>query len=127
RRFGFARRGEPISVGGRPMKWAAFMIFVTSTMACGGPPKDRPLVPGYGRASPQQCTAAVDNYFKLQKETRRARHVFDRPEAVSPNLANERDERIELCQTEAKAAEAECVANSRSLGEAEECAPTWTW
>jgi len=103
------------------------MICVASTMACGGPPKDRPLGPAYGKATPAQCTAAVDNYFRLQKETRRSRHVFKRPDAVSPNLANERDERIELCQTEAAAVEAECVANARSLGEAEECAPTWTW
>lgn len=95
--------------------------------ACGGPPKDRPLVPGYGKATAAQCTAAVDNYAKMQKEARRSRHVFDRPDPVGANAAEERDHRIELCQTEAAAEEAECVANARTLGGAEECAPTWTW
>ena len=103
------------------------MMFVTSALACGGPPKDRPLVPGYGKATSAQCTAAVDNYAKMQKDARRSRHEFHRPDRVGANAAEERDHRIELCQTEAAAAEAECVANARTLGEAEECAPTWTW
>lgn len=109
------------------MRWTAFMFLVASTMACGGPPKDRPLVPGYGRATAAQCTAAVDNYFKMQKETRRSRHIFHAPDRVGANDAEERDHRIELCQTEAAAEEAECVANARTIGAAEECAPTWTW
>jgi hypothetical protein len=100
---------------------------VATVTACGGPPKDRPLVTGYGRATGAQCTAAVDNYIRLQRETKRSRHVFRKPDRVGANAGEEREHRIDLCQSEAAATEAECVGHATDLAEAEECAPTWTW
>lgn len=101
------------------------------TAACGGPPKDRPLGPGYGKATAAQCTAAVDNYAMMLRDNMKSRHGDSGhghvPERKSANFAEERAHRIELCQTEAAAEEAECVANARTLGGADECAPTWTW
>jgi hypothetical protein len=35
--------------------------------AYGGPPKDRPLTPGLGRATPVHCAAAVDNYSSMRR------------------------------------------------------------
>ena len=110
------------------MKTTVLTLTISAvSAACGGPPKDRPLVPGYGRATAEQCTAAVDNYYKMQKETLRSRHVFHGPDRVGANFGEERDHRIEVCQTEAAAEEARCVADAKTIGAAEECAPTWTW
>ncbi len=111
------------------MKTTGLMLAVLAAgAACGGPPRDRPLGPGYGKATAAQCSAAVENYERLKRDADQRRdihgHVKARP---SPNAPEERAHRIELCQIEEAATEADCVAHAASFGEAEECAPNWTW
>jgi len=101
------------------------LLLVLFTAACGGGglQAQQSLGPGEARPSKELCIVAVVNYDRVEALVMRGPGGG----RVSENRALDRQRRVDECKSQMTASEASCMADARSLTDAQACAPTITW
>ena len=95
---------------------------VAFVAACGGGnPSRHVATPGEG-ASAGQCGAAVDNVDVVSRQTTAPPQSGHRPPPPA-QAAELRQHRVDECVHDFTGVEAVCLAQARTMGQIEECAP----